>query len=221
MDLPRQRASNGNRPFTIVVGNDFDVASGYAFDQGMRLSLRIPGSHMHVVHVERADAPVGRTARLASMLQIYAAEKYAADGGAGRLVSIHVKRGDPARELVQFAVEVSADVILVGSRGRPRLREFFSGSMIARLSRGSPCPLLVAGGRRETIEPPSPECARLQGASSGRTWRDRVPVELLELGTQVGKRTLQRYLDGSTSWREGQRWASLLRTRVSDAVDSV
>ncbi|MGO9837930.1 MAG: universal stress protein [Polyangiaceae bacterium] len=142
---------DSSRPFTIVVGHDFDMAGGHAFDQGMSLALRIPGSHLHAVHVESAVGREVRTGRLTTMLRIYAAEKYAADGRTGQLVSIHVKRGDPAREIIQFAAEISADLIVVGSRGGLHLKELFSRSMLARLSRGARCPLMVAGGEtRET-----------------------------------------------------------------------
>ena len=166
------------RPFTAVVGDDFEPTSGYAFDQAVRMALRIPRSHLHVVHVVGKDTSEAETTRLAGLLRLYIEEKCAIDSCAGQAVGIHVRQGDPAHELAKLAAEVNADVILVGARTRLHLRELWhGGSLATRIVRSSACPVLVVEPRPEVtqtvepdIEPPCPDCVIARTRSGGAQW---------------------------------------------------
>jgi nucleotide-binding universal stress UspA family protein len=165
------------RPFTMVVCDDFEPASGYAFDQAVRLALRIPRSHLHVVHAVSSDTSESETNRLAGLLRLYIEEKCAADAYSGQSVGIHVRRGEPVRELTQLATDVAADLILVGARTHLHLLELFHGSLAARLRRHAACPVLVVEPKPDVveqhepvIEPPCPDCLTVRSRSAGAQW---------------------------------------------------
>jgi nucleotide-binding universal stress UspA family protein len=171
--------SNPESTFTLVVGNDFSEASGFAFDQAALVARRIPGSDIHVVHVVEAEASAERTVQLASQLRLYLEEKVQAVGGLEQqAVAIHVRNGKPARELAQLAKDVGAALIVVGARKGPHLKELLLGSVAERLLLAAPCPVFVAGpmpvtrddAHEPVIEPPCPDCLKVRRDSSGREW---------------------------------------------------
>jgi nucleotide-binding universal stress UspA family protein len=165
--------------FTIVVGNDFSKASGFAFEQAARVARRIPGSDLHVVHVIEAGASAERAKQLASELRVYLEEKVKALGGLERqAVAIHVRFGKPARELAQLAKDVSADLLVVGADKGPHLKQLVLGSVAERLLLAAPCPVFVAGpmpvarddAHEPAIEPACPDCVVARRKSAGREW---------------------------------------------------
>jgi nucleotide-binding universal stress UspA family protein len=65
---------------------------------------------------------------------------------AGAAVSVVVRAGRPADVLIEVAKEVTADLIVVGNRGRGPARSALLGSVSAHLVDHAPCPVLVARG---------------------------------------------------------------------------
>jgi nucleotide-binding universal stress UspA family protein len=172
-------SSNGTHAFTIVVGNDFSEASGFAFDQAARVARRIPGSDLHVVHVVELDTSAERTKQLATELRLYLEDKVKSLGGLERqAVGIHVRCGRPARELAQLARDVGADLLVVGARKGPHLKQLVLGSVAERLLIAAPCPVFVAGpmpaagddAHDPAIEPACPDCLTARRKSAGREW---------------------------------------------------
>jgi nucleotide-binding universal stress UspA family protein len=58
---------------------------------------------------------------------------------------IRVLRGDPGPTLCRFAEQVSADALVMGSRGRGRFRRALLGSVSEYVIRRAPCPVVVCG----------------------------------------------------------------------------
>jgi nucleotide-binding universal stress UspA family protein len=171
--------SNPANAFTLVVGNDFTEASGFAFDQAARVARRIRGSDLHVVHVVENEASAEGTQRLASELRRYVDEKLEAfDGLERQAVGIHVRCGRPARELAQLAKDLGADLLVVGAHKGPNLKLLILGSVSERLLVAAPCPVFVAGpmpavhenAYEPAIEPTCLDCLEQRRKSAGRDW---------------------------------------------------
>jgi nucleotide-binding universal stress UspA family protein len=62
---------------------------------------------------------------------------------AGRPADATVRRGDPAAEIIAFAEERRADLIVLGSRGRSALAEILLGSVVRNVLAGSDASVLV------------------------------------------------------------------------------
>lgn len=74
------------------------------------------------------------------------------EGAAGLEVERLVARGRPAVEIPELAVEVGADLMVLGRSGGGGLRHAFMGSVTEALVRSAPCPVLVlppTGGESE------------------------------------------------------------------------
>jgi nucleotide-binding universal stress UspA family protein len=163
---------------SIVVGLGFTDADGPAFDQSARLARRVPHSQLHLIHVFDAEPSAERARDLVGHLRLYLREKAATlDGLEGITVGIHLRSGGVVREIVQFATDVGADLIVVGSHRGPHLKHWIVGSTAERLIAGASCPVLVASPRPKepekhepTIEPPCPQCVQTRAASKGASW---------------------------------------------------
>ncbi len=58
---------------------------------------------------------------------------------------LRVLRGDPGSTLCRLATELSADALVMGSRGRGRIRRALLGSVSEYVVRNAPCPVVVTG----------------------------------------------------------------------------
>ena len=164
-------------PFSILVGLDFVDAGSYAFGQAARIALAIPGSHLHLVHVSEKELDAERRAQLIGQLRLFANGEVASLGGmAGANVGVHLRVGDPVREMVQLASDVGATMIVIGAQKGPHLKNWLLGSVAHRLLLAATCPVLVAGPRpppmahEPQIEPPCADCLRARAASKGTKW---------------------------------------------------
>jgi hypothetical protein len=131
------------------------------------------------VHAVEVGASAEHTKQLASDLRYYLEEKVKALGGLERqAVGIHVRCGKPARELAQLAKDVGADLLVVGARKGPHLKQLILGSVAERLLLAAPCPVFVAGpmpaarddAHEPAIEPACPECLATRQKTAGREW---------------------------------------------------
>ncbi len=167
-------------PFILVLGVDLTdtVTSGFAFDQAARIVRRIPASQLHVGYVLPAHATADEAREELGLLELYVSEKAGALGGMDRQsTGVHVRSGDPARELAQLAADFHADVVVVGTHRTMTLRALIGGSTAERLMAATGCPVLVAGPRPKpepehviVIEPPCPDCVRTRVDSLGASW---------------------------------------------------
>jgi nucleotide-binding universal stress UspA family protein len=173
--------SEPDRPFTLVVGVDLadTASSGFAFEEAARIARRIPGSQMHVVHVMRDKHEQRGAAREdVGLLRMYVEEKARAMGGMeSQSFGVHVRAGDPAAQIAQLAVDLGADLVVVGAHAAPRLRNLVVGSTAARVMGHAPCPVFIAGPRPKpepphviVIEGPCPDCLATRTATSGKQW---------------------------------------------------
>ena len=66
----------------------------------------------------------------------------------GTVVATHLRLGGVAEEIIGLAEEIGAGVIVMGSRGRGRLRRFLSGSVSGCVVRHARCSVLIVRPKR-------------------------------------------------------------------------
>ena len=180
----------------IVVGADYSQNSNDALDAACGFAGTRPDVAIHIVHVAptngaqpfagmtRPFAPTQDPAA-ADELQIEAKELEALTQRAAASVKPnsarffgHLRTGNPAREIVQLASDLSADLIVVGTHGRTGVMKLLLGSVAQTVLTNASCPVLVVKppGLPDwpAIEPPCPDCVDVQKSSGGeRLWCQR------------------------------------------------
>jgi nucleotide-binding universal stress UspA family protein len=102
----------------IVVGTDFSEGAQCAFAQALRLA-GASGAQIALVHAYEEDLET-RSPEDAALILRALAETIARAGvnGAGIRIEPFVRRGAPWEKLSNVAVEVGADLIVVGATGQ-------------------------------------------------------------------------------------------------------
>jgi hypothetical protein len=105
--------------------------------------------------------------------------KVAAERFPGKVVG-HLAAGSPWREIVQFAANLHADLIVVGTHDRKGIKRLVLGSVAESVAKNAQCAVLVARAKdyhtRDVpeIEPPCPDCLVVQRESAGeKLWCER------------------------------------------------
>ncbi len=97
----------------------------------------------------------------------------------GRIVC-HLTAGSAWKQILQTAIDVQADVVLVGTHGRSGLKRMLLGSCAESVVRKASCPVIVVRTKDyhshvpPEIEPACGECLRAQLESGGeKLWCER------------------------------------------------
>lgn len=180
--------SSQEHRYVTVVGIDFSDLSNHALDQALEVaSLNTGEVHVLYVHEENAlDAALPTPFNTAASADVAleqvrqrATERAAAvTAKRGQLavsrVVAHIRHGSPALEIAQFAADLDADLVVVGSHGRRGVERIVLGSVAERVSRLTRCPVWIVrpknhiGGERvPAIEPPCPDCVARRNATMG------------------------------------------------------
>lgn len=72
-------------------------------------------------------------------------------------VQLHVRFGRPADEILTFAQEIDADVIVTSTHGRSGIGQWVFGTVTDRVLRGATCPVLLVRPRAEGEARPRPD----------------------------------------------------------------
>ena len=171
-----------NRP-VVVAALDLAVRTEEILNAAARLAAA--GGELHVVHVMSQEAAGGSrdnaalhfvtlTDRVRAKLDAYAAELPKTISK----VFLHIRIGAADVEIVQVASDVSADVVVVGTRDHTGVERIIFGSVGASLIRYAPCPVLVCRPKTvaqwEQILPPCPDCLAVQESSGRKSfWCER------------------------------------------------
>lgn len=194
------------RVHPVVVGIDYSEVSDLGLLEAVRWAQQRAPSHIHVVYVPPA-APTAQALGLAdpagaldasvaasterlneeTSQQVQAhvrkvtSSLEAAPDAAQINWTVHLRAGDAVQAICQLAVDVEAELIVVGTHGRTGLARFLLGSVAEGVVRRAPCPVLVArpvGAQAEatgpTIEPACPQCLQVRRDSHGQQfWCER------------------------------------------------
>lgn len=176
-------------PYKILVAVSLDATSDPALSQALSLAARTPGSELHAVHVAAESAPLTPRAELAAEDRVEQAKELLGErlesawrqSGEIEVITHMRSGGDPSAVIIQTAVDIDADIVIVGSHRRTGLSKLVLGSVAERVLHGSPCPVLVAFPKdygqpsaAPRLEPPCEEClAARKSSANAKFWCDR------------------------------------------------
>lgn len=151
-------ARGTSAPFTVMVALDASPASDIALLGALRLASRRGWNPLHVVWVVTGYDPMRRMEyayearqldleaekqvlerRLAELQQRH---QHAHDTPPVELVP-HVLAGPAAKEILEVARGLEADLIVVGTHGRGGVKRWVLGSVAEEVLRRAGCPVLV------------------------------------------------------------------------------
>jgi nucleotide-binding universal stress UspA family protein len=135
-------------PTRILFATDGSKASELAATTAVGLA-KITGSELHVLHVgpavpehfEPTDVEPVRTEQEAR--RILDEQVKQIENVGGTVTQSHLKMGGAAEEVVDLAEELDAGLMVLGSRGRGRIKRLVMGSVADSVVRHAHCPVMV------------------------------------------------------------------------------
>lgn len=178
----------------IVVGMDLTRTSDHALRQAAQIAQAFPSSELHIAYVLEAKGDIhdaDKLDALSSELQSklvelrerveYVCRPEPGESSLSQEMIFHVRIGAPAEALHQVAIDVDADMLVVGTHGRRGVDKLLMGSVSEAVMRIAHLPVLIAHAkhleglpRSERPEPPRPG-EELHGASATHRARIELP----------------------------------------------
>ncbi|WP_168120408.1 universal stress protein [Paenibacillus sp. HB172176] len=130
----------------IVVAYDGSETSEKALDSALKIAKSNHFSKLHIIHVSNVTTYVLGEAIYVPQALDYSDEviaKIKSKIGDHSDVHIEVRSGSIAKEILHYAGEVNADLIVIGSRGLNGLGEFVLGSVSHNVAQHAKVPVLI------------------------------------------------------------------------------
>ena len=139
---------------TVLVATDFSEPSEIAVRYGRALAEAFHAS-VHILHVvpDSMALPWATMADGLAMADVQRRWEREANERLRQMLpacqphataAILVTRaGDPVREIVSYAAETNADLVVLGTHGRGPVAHMLMGSVAERVVRTAPCPVLT------------------------------------------------------------------------------
>ncbi len=190
-----------NQSYVVLVGMDFSEPADRALAEALDLATRHEHAEIHVLTVISPPAPAPNieaslsgaayapldpsdpldgalahlTAHVQAQLDAFVAS--IAERGvtvSGRVIS-HVRLDTPSLGIAQFAADLDAQLIVVGTHNRRGLARLLMGSVAESTVRYARCPVLVVPPKTEVtdvkIEPACAQCLLVRAApNSHELW---------------------------------------------------
>jgi nucleotide-binding universal stress UspA family protein len=179
-----------NEGLVLVVGIDYTEGSADAIREAVSLARRGTAGQVHVVHVlseseghvrrhpdEDAEQIGEDTRKLHEFARAAGASVQQSEQDPPGNIGVHVRLGDPVKELHRAAVQLDADMIFIGPHSHGLFKHRAAGGTARRIIEQAHCPVVVA--RRKSydaleqvpeIEPPCPDCVQVRHRSGGQQW---------------------------------------------------
>ena len=168
--------------FVIVAAVDDSSASSEVARTAADYAWMRPAAEVHLVHV--LEPAYDTTAAAVDALALLRDALTAPSGLLSRArreiqatcdarVAAHVAAGQAWREIVQLAVDLEADLIILGTHGRSGVKRWMLGSVAEVVVRKAPCPVFVVRKKAAHVsdvpemEPPCPDCLAVQRETQG------------------------------------------------------
>lgn len=177
------------QPYRILVACALDETTDWALLEGLRIHAARSDCELHVVHaVEDAQNLAAADALQATELRLGKAPELLRariermwDAGETRPVVAHVHPGRAVPVILQTAVDVGANLIVVGTHRRSGIQRFVQKSVAGHVLRQARCPVLVArptdyrgATLSARIAPLCDACAEVRERTQGDTqWCER------------------------------------------------
>ncbi len=173
----------------IVAAIDSSAASTNVAAVAAGMARTLPGAELHLLHVVDAiprdtsivDAVFPNPSEALENGRALLARAIA-DGRrrfTGKIVA-HLTAGKPWREIVQFATNVDAELVVVGTHDDGAVKRLVLGSVAEQVARHARCAVLIARRKNDQaavvpeIEPACSDCLETQRKTSGeKLWCDR------------------------------------------------
>jgi nucleotide-binding universal stress UspA family protein len=159
---------------------------------GANFARAIPGGELHLVQVVEdvpppisvVPAPPGlgvTTTEIVGAARKHLDEVASGARGqfTGRIVE-HLAAGSAWKQILQVAIDLQADILLVGTHGRTGIKRMVLGSVAEAVVRRASCPVIVVRPKDyhafvpPEIEPACPDCLQTQRETNGeRLWCDQ------------------------------------------------
>lgn len=150
---------------SVLVACDFGETSRAALTYGVQLA-RALGGRLHVLHVpdvieataarfypDSPGDPEANTIALATAQLRVVLASIEADPS----TTVTVRHSPtPAHEIVSYAKELRADLVIVGTHGRNGVSRLLMGSVAEHVVRSAPCPVLVVHKNEHEFVLPDP-----------------------------------------------------------------
>lgn len=185
----------------VVVGVDLGPTGAHALYEGMRLARRFRGCELHVAHAiavprdlhdaQRIDTLESLLRERVDQLRAHVNEICRPQAGGQAFTHemvFHVRLGDPAEALHQVAIDIDADLVVVGTHGRKGVDKLLLGSVAEALVRNAHVPVLVARPKTLTDLPKSDRADRArpgQPLHDGSSLTHRLHLEFLPRTTRI------------------------------------
>jgi nucleotide-binding universal stress UspA family protein len=131
----------------ILFPTDGSAGAAAARDHAVDLA-RDQGATLHVLHVVEVRAPGASLHDVVAEQMTERGETVVATAAevardCGVTVETAVREGDPARTIVDYALDADVDVVVMPTHGRPELTKTILGSVTDKVIRSGDVPVLV------------------------------------------------------------------------------
>jgi nucleotide-binding universal stress UspA family protein len=167
------------RPYVILAAIAFDDTGVVALSEAARSAQLRTDSELHLVHVMPAATRRPGAHELSALNERLAGAPEELQRRIDMLdipqsirIIAHLREGVPGECILKTAIELDADLVVVGTRGRRGMSKMVFGSVAEQVLHHAQCPVLVARPKEhprasERVEAPCPDCV------SARTNHDR------------------------------------------------
>lgn len=181
-------ASSNPSPYIILAALALDETGEYALREAARIVAQRPESELHLVHVVIEEDSNASASELVSLEQRLAdaparIQRYVEQiwTDTPSKVVAHLRAGQPSRSILQTAVDINADIIVVGTHRRAGLKKLMLGSVAEQVLQHAHCPVLIALAKdysgkvsSDVIQPACPDCLKVRQSSHGEHyWCER------------------------------------------------
>lgn len=132
---------------TVVIATDGSTSGRRAVTVALDVAHRFEASvhALYVVDETQVDGlPEDVHDDVRDALEAQADESLdAVEAAADKPVTVTVREGDPAAEIIEYADEIDADMVATGTRGRHGEHSFIIGSVAEAVVRDCPVPVLT------------------------------------------------------------------------------